>query len=188
MLIKSELNKKKSGFMLYEIIISVFLVAICSGFIVQFFLYAKILNAKAYDIDQSTIILTNAMEISKNSPSLTQYCKNEFFDGSKIVVNDNSTTQICKYYDNNWNTIYKKQDINNLDDNVKYVLYITVIEDSVNKDKAILTFVKGDPSSTTYGDSSGLKYKLSASIYYCYDFTKPILTLENISYFSNNIK
>lgn len=189
MIFSTKLNKKRSGIMLYETIICVFLIAICSGFILQFFLYAKVLDSKSDDIDNSTIILTNYMELSKNFPSLSQYYKDEFFDGSSIFVNDdNSIINIYKYYDNNWNTIYTDQNINNLDYDVKYVLCINIREISANTDKAILSFTKGDNSSIKYGNSSGLKYKLSGSIYYANDFHEPIFTLETTSYFSNNIK
>lgn len=189
MTIIAKLNNKKSCLMLYKVIISVFLLTICSIFILHFFIHTKILNTKAYDIEKSTAILTNAMELSKNSPSLNQYYKNEFFDGTNIISNeDNKLTTIYKYYDKNWNTIYKQQNINYFDDNVKYILCLNISEMNSNTNKAILSFTKDDLSSTTYGNSTGLNYKLSGSTYYANNTNEPIITLETINYFGNNIK
>lgn len=189
MIKKVNLNKKRSGLMLYEIVISIFVMVIFSGFIMQFFLYANILNSKASDIDNSTIILTNAMELSKNFPSLSQYYKDEFFDGASIDTSTNGKEiTLYKYYDNNWSTIYDDQDINNLNNQTKYILYIEIDEVLDNTKTAVLSFVQNDLDATTYGNSSGLKYKLSGKICYADNLNEPIIQLQTTSYFSNNIK
>ncbi len=93
-------NNKKSGLMLYEMIISVFIISVCSVFILQLFLYSKTLNARADEIDNSMVILLNAMELSKNYPTLNKYFKDEFFDGVVIeTVETNQEYNIKKYYD-----------------------------------------------------------------------------------------
>ncbi len=180
-------DKKKSGLMLYEVIISVFIISVCSVFILQLFLYSKNLNKRADDIDNSIVILLNAMELSKNYPTLNKYLKDEFFDGSVIeTVTPNQDYTVTKYYDDEWNTIYDNNNPERLSD-CEYVLSINISKVNQNSRKAILTFISDYPSATTYGNSSGIKYDIKGKVYYNDDPNNILIDLGTSSYFSNNI-
>ncbi len=179
--------KKRSGLMLYEMIISVFIISICSVFILQLFLYSKNLNKRADDIDNSIILLLNAMELSKNYPTLNKYLKDEFFDGAVIeTISPNQDYIVTKYYDEYWNTIYDTTSLQSLE-NCEYVLSLKITKVNATGDKAILTFISGYPSATTYGNSSGIKYDIKGKVYYKDDPSNILIDLSTTSYFSNNI-
>ncbi len=181
--------KKRAGLMLYEMILSVFIITVCSGFIIQLFLYSKTVNAKANDIDNSSVILLNAMELSKNFPTLNKYYKDEFFDGSIITQTPElEGSNIIKFYDENWNTIYNITDKNQLNSSVKYIMELNVNEVLSNTKTAVLTFTKNDKNKSTYGNSSGLKYKIDGKVYYASDHSDVLIELQTTSYFGNNIK
>ncbi len=181
--------KKRAGLMLYEMILSVLIIAVCSSFIIQLFLYSKTINAKANDIDNSSIILLNAMELSKNFSTLNKYYKDEFFDGSIITKSpETNESNIIKFYDENWNTIYNITDKNNLTPSVKYIMELNIDEVLSNTKTAILTFTKNDKNKTTYGNSSGLQYKIDGKVYYADAPDDILIELQTTSYFGNNIK
>ncbi len=178
-------NNKKSGLMLYEMIISVFIISISSVFILQLFIYSKTLNAKANDIDNSIVVTLNAMELSKNYPTLSKYFKDEFFDGAVINYSDiTNRTTIYKYFDEDWNAIYSKSNI----DEAIYILELNVSKAEISSNNAILTFKQDAVFATTYGSSTGLKYTIHGKVYYAEDHSDILISLETTSYFSNNIK
>ncbi len=178
-------NKKRAGLMLYEMIISVFIISISSVFILQLFLYSKTLNAKANDIDNSIVVILNAMELSKNYPTLNKYFKDDFFDGAILNTSDtNKQSNIYKYYDENWNTIYSPANI----DKAKYILELNVAKIESSSNNAILTFKQDALFATTYGSSTGLKYNIHGKVYYAVDPSNILISLQTTSYFSNNIK
>ncbi len=181
--------KKRKGLMLYEMIISVFIISICSGFILQLFVFSKTTNAKANNIDNSTVIILNAMELSKNYPTLSKYTKDAFFDGSLIINSDTSNeSTIYKYYDDNWNTIYNINSESSLPKEVKYVLELNIKNIESTSKQAILTFQQDAPFAATYGNSSGLKYSIYGKVYYADDSENVLIDLGTTSYFGNNIK
>lgn len=180
---------RKHGFMLYEMIISVFIISVCSGFLLQLFLYSKTLNAKANDIDNSTIILLNSLELSKNYPTLNKYFKDEFFDGATInTIIANEKFNILKYYDEDWNTVYNDLDDVPSDDDIKYVLELDINDMESNSKKAILTFKQDAVYATTYGNSAGLKYNIDGKVYYLENPNDVLIQMDTTSYFGNNIQ
>lgn len=191
---KNELKKKnKNAFTLYEMIISVFIICVCATWILQLFLYSKTLNARANEIDNGSIVLLDAMEISKQVLVINKYFNDEFFDGSIInATEDYGNISIYKAYDQNWNVILlqdKQFDINTLPNKTKYILEVNI--EKVNKvlyKKAVLNFVQGVDFSTTYGDSAGLKFHIKGIVYDINDKEKTLVELETDSYFGNNIR
>lgn len=185
--------KNKKGFTLYEMIISVFIVSISSVFILQLFLFSRTLNAKANDIDNGSIVLLDAMEISKSSPSINKYVKDDFFNGSvRESTEDNEIINIYKCYDKNWSSVLLKTktfDPENLPETAQYLLNVEITKvERTSKEQAVLTFLQGVDFATTYGDSTGLKVKIKGSIHKLDELDKTLVELETISYFGNNIR
>lgn len=200
--LKNKLNKKNknfykksnlNGFTLYEMIISVFIICMCATWILQLFLYSKTLNARANEIDNGSIVLLDAMEISKQALVINKYFNDEFFDGSIIdTKEDYENINIYKAYDENWNPVFlqdKHFDINTLPTKTKYILEVQIEKvDKVIYEKAVLNFVQGVDFATTYGDSAGLKFHIKGIVYDISDKDKTLVDLETVSYFGNNIR
>lgn len=55
-------NNKKKGFTLIEVIVSIAIVSVLSIYLIQIFITAKNLNAKAYDLDNAVIVSKSVME------------------------------------------------------------------------------------------------------------------------------
>ncbi len=182
-------KNKKAGLMLYEMILSVFIISICSGFILQFFLYSNEITEKANDIDNSGVVLHNAIELSKAYPTVSKYLKDDFFDGSIVTNNDlTQSSKVFKFYDEQWNPVCNTVNSNKLDDDIKYVLELNVTKLESTPKKAVLTFKQDAVYATTYGNSSGLKYEIKGEVYYANNSENILLALETTSYFGNNIK
>lgn len=170
-------------------ILAVFIICLCSGFILQLFMFSRALNSKANDIDNSSILLLDAMEISKNSATINKYIRNEFFDGAIITTNeDNEKSKILKAYDKNWNAIFLKK-TGDFPQNAKYILEINIDKiERLSKEQAILTFVQDVNFATTYGDSSGLKFNIDGKVYQKDKEDEILADLSTVSYFGNNIR
>ncbi|MDR1000134.1 MAG: prepilin-type N-terminal cleavage/methylation domain-containing protein [Clostridiales bacterium] len=88
--------KHEGGFSLLEVIISVGILAIISGFILQMFIVSARVNDKARNIDIGMTEAINAVEAGKRLAGTGGY-DDPFFHNCLIEGNN-----AIKYYDNSW--------------------------------------------------------------------------------------
>lgn len=99
-------HKKYRGFTLYESIIAIGFLSICSVIILQFFIFSNEVNNKARNIDISDNIVTNSIEKVRGLNS-----SEEIFNGKSIYANStidiskNNELSILAYYDKDFNLL-----------------------------------------------------------------------------------
>ncbi len=116
----------ENGFTLMEAVISIAVLAIISGFILQMFIVSNNVNNKAGDIDSGNSMIFTAVELFKKNQSMEEFLKEDFFSGS-TVINNNYNTTIYKCYDKSYNQIpdsdFTPEDIS---EDVRLVLLIDI--------------------------------------------------------------
>lgn len=92
-------QKNNNGFSLLEVIISIAILALLSGYVLQSFILSDNLNKKAADLDKTTALCVSYIEEFKASPIATLKDKYQ-----NIGENE---WEAASYYDNDWESCDK---------------------------------------------------------------------------------
>lgn len=98
------INKKKKGFSIAEVIISIATLAFVSGFILQMFIVSEKVNKKALDLDIATNVATTSIELFLKENAFEDYIALDFFENSVVEKKENEV-MVNKFYDKNWKTV-----------------------------------------------------------------------------------
>ena len=90
--------KDEQGFTLVEAIVSMAALAVISGFILQMFIVADNVNARAKAMDVGHTIVFSAIELYKSQDHADIYIRDAFFDGAS-VIDTGGAISIQKGYD-----------------------------------------------------------------------------------------
>lgn len=93
----------QDGFTLIEIIMSIVILAIVSGIVIQLFMVSKDLGNDAKVIDLATINAANAIEIVKSLDNPADVNNHEFFSQSNHAVDE----YLVMYYDENFDICHE---------------------------------------------------------------------------------
>lgn len=116
---------KFKGFTLVELIMSIGIIAIISGVVLQLFITAGNMNKRAADLDKSVMISETLVEKFKSSTGPLDFSQSE---GMKQSLENNKAKQynLKLYYDNDWNVIKTTSDKENLNKSAAFILKINL--------------------------------------------------------------
>jgi len=137
--------RDESGFSLLEITISIAVLVLLSGFIIQMFVTSIHLNRRAYNLDMGVNAAIRAIETLKGEPMI-------------------EGVTIAHYYDSNWNLVSIEAELSEAHtEKVKFVLIVDAEEDESYEYEVFTDF---DLSGNYVVCSGGAKlYKLAAAVY-----------------------
>lgn len=95
-------SKKYKGFTLYEAIIAIGLISLCSVTILQIFIFSNEINSKAKNIDLSNNIVTNHIEEIRSLHNQEDLDNLEKYFANSNLQNIDNGFLIYEYYDNNF--------------------------------------------------------------------------------------
>lgn len=128
------IKKKKKGFSLAEVIISIATLAFVSGFILQMFIVSEKVNKKALDLDVATSMATNSIELFMQEDDFEDYVALDFLQKGIVQIQKDKLI-VTKFYDKNWGMIestLEQLTENKLPENIKFVLNITIDKSKEN--------------------------------------------------------
>ena len=145
--------KDESGFSLLEVVLSIAVLTLISGFILQMFMASVYLNQKAFNLDMGANTAAHELEILKGGNTLINQAVTKYYDSqwSQIVVGQPETER----YTPNVNLI--------LPESVKFILTISASEDGVYESEVFKTFDSG--GNYVIGSDLSKLYRLDAAVY-----------------------
>lgn len=176
-------NKNK-GFTLYEVIIAIGLLSICSITILQFFIFSNEVNSKARNIDLSNNIVTNYIEEARNLTNSrdlfgleSPYIEEDSDDNNKNELS------ILEYYDRDFNLLPSDYDSQNqiiVPEGAKFVLTLNFNYSDYQGQYVVESFSdKGDIVNSPY---EGVLFTFNAIMHeYNYDTGEIGDELSNLS-------
>jgi len=138
--------RDEAGFSLLEITISIAVLVLLSGFIVQMFVTSIHLNRRAYNLDMGVSAAIRAIETLKGEPTLTE------------------GVMITHFYDSSWNLVTIEAELSDaLMEKVSFVLIVDAEEDESHESEVFTEFDL-DGNYVVCSGSSKL-YRLSATVF-----------------------
>jgi len=138
--------RDEAGFSLLEITISIAVLVLLSGFIVQMFVTSIHLNRRAYNLDMGVSAAIRAIETLKGEPMLTE------------------GVLITHFYDSNWNLVTIEAELSEAHtEKVRFVLIVDAEEDESHESEVFAEF---DLDGNYVVCSGGANlYRLSATLF-----------------------
>jgi prepilin-type N-terminal cleavage/methylation domain-containing protein len=137
--------RSEDGFTLLEILLSIGILALTSGFILQMFLVSARVNQKAFDSDMSLNAAMNLIESFKALDRFEDCMESPFSDEYKATLAV-SSARVIKCYNNDWEELdIGGSDISDYPPEVQYVLQLIVNKTSnIGLDTYLSFSVAGD--------------------------------------------
>ncbi len=159
--------KKQNGFTLLEVIISVIIIAISSIVILKAFYSADTLNERADNLDVANLILSQAIDVSKNVTSFDDFFNNsDIFEQKVVEINSSDFTNVLTvyvYYDKDWNMINVSN--NNIPKNAEFIFKYELFEEKLfYEDEALSKIRFGDNTEIETTKTKGILYKIVGTV------------------------
>ncbi|MFV0503924.1 MAG: hypothetical protein ACK5LT_08160 [Lachnospirales bacterium] len=98
------MRKKSKGFTIYESIIAIAFISICSIPLLNIFLGASEINSRARNIDIGTNIASNYIELMRGVDEEHKFLTNKMLENSTITRNEDSIV-VEQYYNKEWKVV-----------------------------------------------------------------------------------
>lgn len=132
--------KSEKGFTLIEIILSILILSIISGVVIQLYIAAKDLSDRAKETDLAIITAGNAIELLKHSDHPLMALQHEFFElanmdnAASVEFLDQDTFNVVLYYDEDFVSCHELRARYNMVIILKKADQDTVIEEPLEGD------------------------------------------------------
>ncbi len=93
-------KRNRGGFSLVEVILSIAVLALLSGFILQFFITSSRLNERSSQVDQATVLAASAVENFKAQETPALAAEGELAQAT--VTAGSGGWEATQYYDQDW--------------------------------------------------------------------------------------
>ena len=158
--------KNEDGFTLLEIILSIAILAVISGFILDMFIVSSNVNKSAQDLDIASTKAANALELFKSQGSPEGYAALSAFSNS-FVEWDGSVTRIYAMFDEKWNMLPALGRFTDEDpvNGAKFVLVVKVTDCGAAGPAVYLDFFTDGRDISYAAANQGRMYDISATFY-----------------------
>ena len=109
----------EQGFSVLEAIISIAVLAMISGFVLQMYIVSSRVNQRAQDMDSANAVAVSAVESLKAQPSLDNFAEWPVLSGSIMQTGGEGLFSAVKYFDDEWKQV-------SADDSAAFVLRLSV--------------------------------------------------------------
>jgi prepilin-type N-terminal cleavage/methylation domain-containing protein len=156
----------EDGFTLLEIILSIGILALISGFILEMFIVSANVNKKAKDMDMALNYSMNSIEVFKKLEKFEDFIRDPFYASCSVEQLPGGELLITKYFDESWKDVpveYRLAEYEALEAGVSFFLELKAHKRSNIGEDAYLRF----SSEGDYIQSSGLgnACEISSSVF-----------------------
>ncbi|MCL2462432.1 MAG: type II secretion system GspH family protein [Defluviitaleaceae bacterium] len=152
--------KSEDGFSLLEVVLSVAVIAIFTGYALQMFVVSANVNGRAKNMDTAASLARNALETLKAQDALDGAVLSGIFSDG-FIDDSGGVEEVYYCYDKNWNKL-PLESAEPLPDGAAF-LQKTLIQDGGVSGDPVYMDITGSSRDMTPG--SGELYKISSAVY-----------------------